>query len=120
MSSPHGSLPLSFVLWLLLCSRVFAGSRFPHALPGCQTVMPNQPHGYQSVVAMQPPPGPNLPGCQPSNMGSQMHGMLLHYPPTPSYQVQSPYTPVTSPLTKEGLTRVTSGPYDMSETWWGG
>ncbi|XP_023677395.2 R3H domain-containing protein 1 isoform X5 [Paramormyrops kingsleyae] len=69
----------------------------PSQQSGCQTVMPNQPHGYQSVVAMQPPPGQNLAGCQPSNMGSQMQGMLLHYPSAPSYQVPVPQQTVVLP-----------------------
>ncbi|XP_048835826.1 R3H domain-containing protein 1-like isoform X6 [Brienomyrus brachyistius] len=70
----------------------------PNQQSGCQTVMPNQPHGYQSVVAMQPPPGQNLAGCQPSNMGSQMQGVLLHYPSATSCQVPVPQQTMVLPV----------------------
>ncbi|XP_041936861.1 R3H domain-containing protein 1 [Alosa sapidissima] len=57
---------------------------------GYQTVMPNQAPGYQSVVGVQQPQNQSLVSSQHSNMGSQMQGMMVQYPPMPSYQVSMP------------------------------
>uniref|UniRef100_UPI003AACFAE7 R3H domain-containing protein 1-like n=1 Tax=Centroberyx gerrardi TaxID=166262 RepID=UPI003AACFAE7 len=51
-----------------------------------QTMMPNPAPGYQTIVGMQPAPNLALAGSQQSNMGNQMQGMMVQYPPMPSYQ----------------------------------
>lgn len=52
-----------------------------------QAVMPNPASSYQTIVGMQPTPNLALTGNQQSNMGSQMQGMMVQYPPMQSYQV---------------------------------
>lgn len=52
-----------------------------------QAVMPNPASSYQTIVGMQPTPSLTLTGNQQSNMGNQMHGMMVQYPPVQSYQV---------------------------------
>ncbi|XP_037552496.1 R3H domain-containing protein 1 isoform X2 [Nematolebias whitei] len=51
-----------------------------------QAVMPNPASSYQTVVGVQPTPNLALTGNQQSNMASQMQGMMVQYPPMPSYQ----------------------------------
>ncbi|XP_028998315.1 R3H domain-containing protein 1 isoform X3 [Betta splendens] len=51
-----------------------------------QAVMPNPASSYQTVVGVQPTPNLTLPGNQQSNMGNQMQGMMVQYPPMQSYQ----------------------------------
>ncbi|KAM7375183.1 hypothetical protein PAMA_014326 [Pampus argenteus] len=51
-----------------------------------QAVMPNPAPSYQTVVGMQPTPNLALTGNQQSNMGNQMQGMMVQYPPMQSYQ----------------------------------
>ncbi|KAM4608547.1 R3H domain-containing protein 1-like isoform 2-T2 [Polymixia lowei] len=70
----------------------------PHSQPmppptqqtGYQTVMPNQPQSYQSMIGVQQPQSQNLLSGQHSNMGSQMQGMMVQYSSMPSYQVSMP------------------------------
>ncbi|KAM6984988.1 R3H domain-containing protein 1-like [Aplochiton taeniatus] len=62
----------------------------PTQQTGYQTVMPNQPQGYQSMMGVQQPQSQNLVSGQHSNMGNQMHGMMVQYPSMPSYQVSMP------------------------------
>uniref|UniRef100_A0AAY4CHU2 R3H domain containing 1 n=1 Tax=Denticeps clupeoides TaxID=299321 RepID=A0AAY4CHU2_9TELE len=50
------------------------------------TVMPNQAPGYPSIVGVQQPQNQPLVSSQQSNMGNQMQGMMVQYPPMPSYQ----------------------------------
>lgn len=52
-----------------------------------QAVMPNPGSSYQTIVGMQPTPNLALTGNQQSNMGNQMQGMMVQYPPVQSYQV---------------------------------
>lgn len=49
--------------------------------------MPNPASSYQTIVGMQPTPNLALTGNQQSNMGNQMQGMMVQYPPVQSYQV---------------------------------
>ncbi|KAK2856897.1 hypothetical protein Q5P01_005632 [Channa striata] len=51
-----------------------------------QAVMPNPASSYQTVVGVQPTPNLTLTGNQQSNMGNQMQGMMVQYPPMQSYQ----------------------------------
>nr|XP_019963773.1 PREDICTED: R3H domain-containing protein 1-like isoform X5 [Paralichthys olivaceus] len=51
-----------------------------------QAVMPNPASSYQTVVGVQPTPNLALTGNQQSNMGNQMQGMMVQYPPMQSYQ----------------------------------
>ncbi|XP_030602841.1 R3H domain-containing protein 1 isoform X5 [Archocentrus centrarchus] len=51
-----------------------------------QAVMPNPASSYQTVVGVQPTPNLALSGNQQSNMGNQMQGMMVQYPPMQSYQ----------------------------------
>ncbi|XP_023136399.2 R3H domain-containing protein 1-like isoform X3 [Amphiprion ocellaris] len=51
-----------------------------------QAVMPNPAPSYQTVVGVQPTPNLALTGNQQSNMGNQMQGMMVQYPPMQSYQ----------------------------------
>ncbi|XP_026218260.1 R3H domain-containing protein 1-like isoform X2 [Anabas testudineus] len=55
-----------------------------------QAVMPNPASSYQTVVGVQPTPNLALTGNQQSNMGNQMQGMMVQYPPMQSYQVSVP------------------------------
>lgn len=52
--------------------------------------MPNPGSSYQTVVGVQPGPNLTLTGNQQSNMGNQMQGMMVQYPPVQSYQVIVP------------------------------
>ncbi|XP_069022512.1 LOW QUALITY PROTEIN: R3H domain-containing protein 1-like [Embiotoca jacksoni] len=54
--------------------------------PVHQAVMPNPASSYQTVVGMQPTANLALAGNQQSNMGNQMQGMMVQYPPMQSYQ----------------------------------
>ncbi|XP_041119811.1 R3H domain-containing protein 1-like isoform X6 [Polyodon spathula] len=58
--------------------------------PGYQTVMPSQQQSYQSVMGVQQPQNQNVVSSQQNNMGSQMQGMMVQYPPVSSYQVSVP------------------------------
>lgn len=50
-----------------------------------QALLPNPTSsGYQTLVGVQQP----SPGGQPSNMGNQVQGVMVQYPPLQSYQVQ--------------------------------
>lgn len=50
-----------------------------------QALLPNPASsGYQTLVGVQQP----SPGGQPSNMGNQVQGVMVQYPPLQSYQVQ--------------------------------
>ncbi|XP_056883237.1 R3H domain-containing protein 1-like isoform X2 [Takifugu flavidus] len=51
-----------------------------------QAVMPNPGSSYQTIVGMQPTPNLTVTGNQQSNMGNQMQGMMVQYPPVQSYQ----------------------------------
>ncbi|KAM6958313.1 R3H domain-containing protein 1 isoform 11-T20 [Tautogolabrus adspersus] len=51
-----------------------------------QAVMPNPASNYQTVVGVQPTANLALTGNQQSNMGNQMQGMMVQYPPMQSYQ----------------------------------
>ncbi|XP_036397188.1 R3H domain-containing protein 1-like isoform X1 [Megalops cyprinoides] len=62
----------------------------PAQQSGYQTVMPNQPQSYQSMVGVQQPQNQSLVSSQHSNMGGQMQGMMVQYPSMPSYQVSMP------------------------------
>ncbi|KAJ8349807.1 hypothetical protein SKAU_G00249370 [Synaphobranchus kaupii] len=62
----------------------------PTQQSGYQTVMPNQPQSYQSMVGVQQPQNQNLVSSQHSTMGGQLQGMMVQYPTVPSYQVSIP------------------------------
>lgn len=53
-----------------------------------QAVMPNPASSYQTIVGVQPTSNLALTGNQQSNMGNQMQGMMVQYPPMQSYQQQ--------------------------------
>ncbi|XP_045062537.1 R3H domain-containing protein 2-like isoform X6 [Coregonus clupeaformis] len=57
----------------------------PTQQTGYQTVMPNQPQSYQSMIGV--PQSQNTVSGLHSNMGNQMQGMMVQYPSMPSYQV---------------------------------
>ncbi|MBN3273552.1 R3HD2 protein, partial [Polyodon spathula] len=57
---------------------------------GYQTVMPSQQQSYQSIMGVQQPQNQNVVSSQQNNMGSQMQGMMVQYPPMSSYQVSMP------------------------------
>ncbi|XP_064167702.1 R3H domain-containing protein 1 isoform X11 [Anguilla rostrata] len=59
----------------------------PAQQSGYQTVMPNQPQSYQSLVGLPQPQSQSLLGSQHASMGAQMQGMMVQYPTVPSYQV---------------------------------
>uniref|UniRef100_A0AAY4CHA9 R3H domain-containing protein 1 n=1 Tax=Denticeps clupeoides TaxID=299321 RepID=A0AAY4CHA9_9TELE len=61
----------------------------PPQQTGYPTVMPNQAPGYPSIVGVQQPQNQPLVSSQQSNMGNQMQGMMVQYPPMPSYQVSA-------------------------------
>uniref|UniRef100_A0A8C6K8A5 R3H domain containing 1 n=1 Tax=Nothobranchius furzeri TaxID=105023 RepID=A0A8C6K8A5_NOTFU len=61
-------------------------------------VMPNPASSYQTVVGVQPTPNLALAGNQQSNMASQMQGMMVQYPPMPSYQVSVPQQTYQQPV----------------------
>ncbi|XP_075872050.1 R3H domain-containing protein 1-like isoform X2 [Nelusetta ayraudi] len=55
-----------------------------------QALLPNPASsGYQTLVGVQQP----SPGGQPSNMGNQVQGVMVQYPPLQSYQVSVPPLP---------------------------
>ncbi|XP_042305443.1 R3H domain-containing protein 1 isoform X8 [Sceloporus undulatus] len=62
----------------------------PLPQPAQQTgyqVMPNQQQNYQGLVGVQQSQNQNLVSGQPNNIGNQIQGVLVQYPPVPSYQV---------------------------------
>ncbi|XP_069377583.1 R3H domain-containing protein 1-like isoform X6 [Paralichthys olivaceus] len=63
-----------------------------------QAVMPNPASSYQTVVGVQPTPNLALTGNQQSNMGNQMQGMMVQYPPMQSYQVSLPQQTYQQPV----------------------
>jgi len=50
-------------------------------------MMPPPASSYQAIVGMQPTSSLALTGNQQSNMGNQIQGMMVQYPPMQSYQV---------------------------------
>ncbi|XP_041118099.1 R3H domain-containing protein 1-like isoform X2 [Polyodon spathula] len=62
----------------------------PAQQSGYQTVMPSQQQSYQSIMGVQQPQNQNVVSSQQNNMGSQMQGMMVQYPPMSSYQVSMP------------------------------
>ncbi|XP_043930887.1 R3H domain-containing protein 1 isoform X3 [Protopterus annectens] len=56
---------------------------------GYQAVMTGQQQNFQGLIVQQPQ-NPNLVSSQNSSLGSQMQGMMIQYPPVPSYQVSVP------------------------------
>ncbi|KAL4655772.1 R3H domain-containing protein 2 [Arapaima gigas] len=52
-----------------------------------QTMMPNQQPTYQGMMGVQQPQNPSLLNTQRAGMSGQMQGMMVQYPPMPSYQV---------------------------------
>ncbi|XP_034533320.1 R3H domain-containing protein 1 isoform X2 [Notolabrus celidotus] len=63
-----------------------------------QAVMPNPASNYQTIVGMQPTANLALTGNQQSNMGNQMQGMMVQYPPMQSYQVSMPQQTYQQPV----------------------
>ncbi|XP_076579647.1 R3H domain-containing protein 1 isoform X9 [Chaetodon auriga] len=63
-----------------------------------QAVMPNPASSYQTIVGVQPTPNLALTGNQQSNMGNQMQGMMVQYPPMQSYQVSVPQQTYQQPV----------------------
>uniref|UniRef100_A0A8D0DP75 R3H domain containing 1 n=1 Tax=Salvator merianae TaxID=96440 RepID=A0A8D0DP75_SALMN len=62
----------------------------PLPQPAQQTgyqVMPNQQQNYQSLVGVQQSQNQNLVSGQPNSIGNQIQGVLVPFPPVPSYQV---------------------------------
>ncbi|XP_015199761.1 R3H domain-containing protein 2 isoform X7 [Lepisosteus oculatus] len=59
----------------------------PAQQSGLQTMLPNQQQAYQGMMGVQQPQNPSLLNTQRGNMGNQMQGMMVQYPPLPSYQV---------------------------------
>ncbi|MFT7807903.1 R3H domain-containing protein 1-like isoform X1 [Arapaima gigas] len=57
---------------------------------GFPTVMPSQPQGYQSMMGVQQSASQNLVSSQPGNVGAQMQGVMVQYPPVPPYSVSVP------------------------------
>ncbi|XP_069568868.1 R3H domain-containing protein 1-like isoform X10 [Brachyistius frenatus] len=66
--------------------------------PVHQAVMPNPASSYQTVVGMQPTANLALAGNQQSNMGNQMQGVMVQYPPMQSYQVSVPQQTYQQPV----------------------
>ncbi|XP_058889838.1 R3H domain-containing protein 1-like isoform X4 [Acipenser ruthenus] len=62
----------------------------PAQQPGYQTVMPSHQQSYQNIMGVQQPQNQNVVSSQQNNMGSQMQGMMVQYPPVSSYQVSMP------------------------------
>ncbi|MGH0142106.1 UNVERIFIED_CONTAM: hypothetical protein FKN15_041280 [Acipenser sinensis] len=62
----------------------------PAQQPGYQTVMPSHQQSYQSIMGVQQPQNQNVVSSQQNNIGSQMQGMMVQYPPMSSYQVSMP------------------------------
>uniref|UniRef100_A0A8C7E493 R3H domain containing 1 n=1 Tax=Naja naja TaxID=35670 RepID=A0A8C7E493_NAJNA len=74
----------------------------PLPQPAQQTgyqVMPNQQQNYQGLVGVQQSQNQNLVGGQPNNIGNQIQGVLVPYPPLPSYQVSM--APVSQGLSQQ-------------------
>ncbi|XP_029929544.1 R3H domain-containing protein 1-like isoform X2 [Myripristis murdjan] len=63
-----------------------------------QTMMPNPAPSYQTIVGVQPTPNLAVAGSHQSNMGNQMQGMMVQYPPMPSYQVSVPQQTYQQPV----------------------
>ncbi|XP_037617571.1 R3H domain-containing protein 1-like isoform X2 [Sebastes umbrosus] len=63
-----------------------------------QAMMPNPASSYQTIVGMQPTSNLALTGNQQSNMGNQMQGMMVQYPPMQSYQVSMPQQTYQQPV----------------------
>ncbi|XP_068165321.1 R3H domain-containing protein 1 isoform X2 [Antennarius striatus] len=63
-----------------------------------QAVMPNPASSYQTVAGVQPTSNLALTGNQQSNMGNQMQGMMVQYPPMQSYQVSVPQQSYQQPV----------------------
>nr|XP_020447894.1 R3H domain-containing protein 1-like isoform X3 [Monopterus albus] len=63
-----------------------------------QAVMPNPTSSYPTVVGVQPTLSLALTGNQQSNMGNQMQGMMVQYPPIQSYQVSVPQQTYQQPV----------------------
>uniref|UniRef100_UPI0037E8D93B R3H domain-containing protein 1 isoform X2 n=1 Tax=Semicossyphus pulcher TaxID=241346 RepID=UPI0037E8D93B len=63
-----------------------------------QAVMPNPASNYQTVLGVQPTANLALTGNQQSNMGNQMQGMMVQYPPMQSYQVSVPQQTYQQPV----------------------
>ncbi|XP_034408789.1 R3H domain-containing protein 1-like isoform X3 [Cyclopterus lumpus] len=64
-----------------------------------QAMMPNPASSYQAIVGMQPTSSLALTGNQQSNMGNQIQGMMVQYPPMQSYQQLSvPQQPYQQPV----------------------
>ncbi|XP_015272603.1 PREDICTED: R3H domain-containing protein 1 [Gekko japonicus] len=62
----------------------------PLPQPAQQTgyqVMPNQQQNYQGLIGVQQSQNQNAVGGQPNNIGNQIQGVIVPYPPVPSYQV---------------------------------
>ncbi|XP_062328453.1 LOW QUALITY PROTEIN: R3H domain-containing protein 2 [Osmerus eperlanus] len=56
---------------------------------GLQAMLPPPQPGYQGILGVQQPQNPPLLSSQRPGMGAQMQGMMVQYPPMPSYQVPS-------------------------------
>ncbi|XP_016095396.1 R3H domain-containing protein 2 [Sinocyclocheilus grahami] len=52
-----------------------------------QTMMTNQQPAYQSMMGVQQPQSASMMNTQRTAMNGQMPGMMVQYPPMPSYQV---------------------------------
>uniref|UniRef100_A0AAY4AY55 R3H domain-containing protein 2 n=1 Tax=Denticeps clupeoides TaxID=299321 RepID=A0AAY4AY55_9TELE len=52
-----------------------------------QTMVPSQQPAYQGMIGVQQPQNPGILNSQRTGMGGQMQGMMVQYPPMPSYQV---------------------------------
>ncbi|XP_051986616.1 R3H domain-containing protein 2 isoform X2 [Xyrauchen texanus] len=52
-----------------------------------QPMMSNQQPAYQSMMGVQPPQSASMMNTQHTGMNGQMPGMMVTYPPMPSYQV---------------------------------
>ncbi|XP_030634039.1 R3H domain-containing protein 2 [Chanos chanos] len=54
---------------------------------GLQTMMSNQQPAYQGMMGVQQPQNPGMMNSQRTGMSGQMQGIMVQYPPMPSYQV---------------------------------
>uniref|UniRef100_A0AAY4AYQ3 R3H domain-containing protein 2 n=1 Tax=Denticeps clupeoides TaxID=299321 RepID=A0AAY4AYQ3_9TELE len=52
-----------------------------------QWISPFQQPAYQGMIGVQQPQNPGILNSQRTGMGGQMQGMMVQYPPMPSYQV---------------------------------
>nr|XP_055068509.1 R3H domain-containing protein 2 isoform X3 [Misgurnus anguillicaudatus] len=61
----------------------------PSAQPSApmQPMMTNQQPAYQSMMGVQQPQNSSMMNTQRAGMNGQMQGMMVQYPPMPSYQV---------------------------------